>query len=49
MVAAFTIDSAAFKSMLQNFLGVTCYPLPHSHDCGNAGVVQLGEHNLYRI
>ena len=45
MVAAFTIDSAFFTRMLQNSLGFTGRPLSHSHDCANAGVVQLGELN----
>ena len=49
MVAAFTIDNAVFTRMLQNFLGITGHPLPHSHDCANAGVVQLGEHNQHHI
>ena len=40
MVAAFTIDNAAFTRMLKNFLGITGHPLPHSHDCANAGVAQ---------
>ena len=35
--------------MLQNFLGIAGHPLPHSHDCANAGVVQLGEHNAHHI
>ena len=35
--------------MLQNFLGITGHLLPHSHDCANAGVVQLDEHNQNRI
>ena len=34
---------------LQNFLGITGHPLPHSHDCGHAGAVQLGENNQHHI
>jgi hypothetical protein len=49
MTSAFSIDSAVYTRMLQNFLGITGHPLPHSHDCGHAGVVQLGEHNQHHI
>ena len=49
MVAAFTIDSAAFTRMFQTFLGITDHHLPHSDDCANAGVVQLGEHKQHHI
>ena len=49
MAAAFTIDSAVFTRMLQNVLGITGHPLPHSHNCANAGIVQLSEHNQHHI
>ena len=49
MTSAFSIDNAVYTRMLQNFLGITGHPLPHSHDCGHAGVVQLGEHNQHHI
>ncbi len=49
MVAAFIINNAAFTRMVQNSLGITGHSLPHSHDCGHAGIVQLGEHNQHHI
>ena len=49
MTAAFSIDNAAYTRMLQNSLGITGHPLPLSHACGHAGVVQLGEHNQHHI
>ena len=49
MTSAFSIDNAAYTRMLQNSLGITGRPLPHLHDCGHAGAVQLGEHNQHHI
>ena len=49
MTSAFSIDNAVYTRMLQNFIGITGHTLPHSHDCGHAGAMQLGEHNQHHI
>ena len=49
MTFTFGIDNAVCTRMLQNFLGITGRPFSHSHDCGHAGAVQLGEHNQHHI
>ena len=50
-VAPFAVTGAGFMRMVQNAIGVTGHPLPHTHHCGRGcGVaMQLGESSRHHI
>ncbi len=48
-VSALNFSHAAFKRLLQNYLGVVGHPLPHTHHCGSGQVQQLDRNNSHYV